>query len=167
MRGSDALFLSFGFASCTEGAYAAWLWTSGEARYRLYYFLPQTRRPRPASGASLGPWLWRQGSLAAAARAASLSSWWWAHRAPVHQPAAVAAGGRRPAPGASRYIYGWVAEHLPHDACAGSAGRGAAWDWFAPQRVVNLDGLINDAELVAVLRDGREPTTARSHIRTC
>ncbi len=153
---SDALVLLLLFAVLHGAAYAAWLWTSGEARYRLYYFLPQTLAAAASVGASLGPWLWRRipSRPLRAALAFLFVGGLTVHL--VHQARARwRQAGDDPRPVASRYIYGWVAEHLPHDAVLGARDAGRL-GWFAPQRVVNLDGLINDAEMVAVLRDGRE-----------
>ena len=154
--GSDALVLLLLFALLHGAAYGAWLWTSGEARYRLYYFLPQTLAAAACMGAALGPWLWRRVPLRplraalAVLHVAALT----VHL--VHQARARwRQAGDDPRPVASRYIYGWVADHLPHDTVLGARDAGRL-GWFAPQRVVNLDGLINDAEMVAVLREGRE-----------
>ena len=154
--GDDALVLLLLFALLHGAAYGAWLWTSGEARYRLYYFLPQTLALAACAGAALGPWLWRRVPWRPlrAALTFLLVAGLVVHL--VHQARARwQQAGDDPRPVASRYIYGWVADHLPHDAVLGARDAGRL-GWFAPQRVVNLDGLINDAEMVAVLRDGRE-----------
>jgi hypothetical protein len=63
--------------------------------------------------------------------------------------------GSDPRPVASRYIFGWLARTLPHDAVLGARDAGRL-GWFAPQPVVNLDGLINDERMVRALREGRE-----------
>jgi len=154
--GSDALVLLLLFALFHGAAYAGWLWTSGEARYRLYYFLPQTLGAAACAGAALGPWLWRRvpARPLRAALAFLLLGTLAAHL--VHQARLRwQEAGNDPGPVASRHIYGWLADHLPHDAVLGARDAGRL-GWFAPQKVVNLDGLINDATLLAALRDGTE-----------
>ena len=47
----------------------------------------------------------------------------------------------------------WLAEHAPRDALVGSWNAGIV-GYYAEQRVVNLDGLINDYELLESLEAG-------------
>jgi hypothetical protein len=154
--GSDALLLLVLFALLHGAAYAAWLWTGGEARYRLYYFLPQTMALFACLGASVGPAVWRRvpSRVARAALVLPLVAVLSAHLVKVCL-ARFREAGDDPRPVAARYIYGWVARTLPHEAVLGARDAGRL-GWFAPQRVVNLDGLINDTRLFEALRDGRE-----------
>lgn len=152
----DALTLLLLFALAHGAAYAGWLWTAGEARYRLYYFLPQWLALGACLGAAVGPPLWRRvphrpvrAALAVALLLGSSTRLVVAARGRFEQ------AGDDPRPVAGRYVYGWVARTLPKEAVLGARDAGRL-GWFAPQRVVNLDGLINDAEMVRVLRDGRE-----------
>jgi hypothetical protein len=52
---------------------------------------------------------------------------------------------------ASSYIYGWLRQHTPKDAILGARDAGKL-GWFSGRRVVNLDGLINDARFLEALR---------------
>ncbi|HEX5041532.1 MAG TPA: hypothetical protein VFV75_01435 [Candidatus Polarisedimenticolaceae bacterium] len=164
--GTDALVLLLLFALLHGAAYGAWLWTSGEARYRLYYFLPQTLVVAACAGASFGPSLWRRVPWRPLRAALTFLLVGGLTLHVVHQARARwRQAGDDPRPVAGRYIYGWAARTLPHDAVLGARDAGRL-GWFAPQRVVNLDGLINDAEFVAVLREGGEADyLARSPIR--
>jgi hypothetical protein len=154
--GNDALLLLVAFALAHGAAYAGWLWTSGEARYRLYYFLPQTLALVGCLGAWLGPAFWRgiPWRPARAALTLALLAGLSFHAVNAARARSREAGSD-PRPVASRYIYGWVARTLPRDAVLGARDAGRL-GWFAPQRVVNLDGLINDARMVAALREERE-----------
>jgi hypothetical protein len=118
------------------GAYVSWLWTGGEERYRLYYFMPQALVLAAAVGAALGPALqgrWRS-RLPAAALLVICSAYllygvnltWALYQA-------------EPGPVSRRYIYGWVRDHLPDDAVLGARDAGKL-GFFADRPVVNLDG---------------------------
>jgi hypothetical protein len=54
---------------------------------------------------------------------------------------------------ADRFVYGWIRRALPPDAVLGARDAGKL-GWFSGRKVVNLDGLINDATLYAAIRDG-------------
>jgi hypothetical protein len=153
---SDAFALLLLFGVLHYGAYVSWLWTGGEERYRLYYFMPQALLLAAAVGAAVGPALARRlrGSrwsrLAAAALLVICSAYllygvnliWGLYQA-------------EPGPVSGRYIYGWVRDNLPEDAVLGARDAGKL-GFFAGRPVVNLDGLINDQRLLAAIREGTE-----------
>jgi hypothetical protein len=162
---SDAFALLLLFGVLHYGAYVSWLWTGGEERYRLYYFMPQMLLLAAGVGAALGPALaarlggWRS-RLAAAALLVVCSAYllygvnliWALYQA-------------KPGPVSERYIYGWVKTNLPEDAVLGARDAGKL-GFFAGRPVVNLDGLINDQRLLAAIRDGTEDDyIARSPIQ--
>jgi hypothetical protein len=136
------------------GIYLAWLWTGGEARYRLYYFMPEFMLLAAATSAALGPWLARRlASTDARMVAAALGLFvlvfhlsrgvadtWRVYAAPA---GAVA----------ERHVYGWIGRTLPPGAVLGARDAGKL-GFFSGRPVVNLDGLANDQKYLAALRDG-------------
>lgn len=140
------------FAALHYAAYALWLWTPGEDAYRVYYFLPEVLlgcvlaaagtealfervRPAKSSRAAFGI----VGTVILSAHAIAQANL-YASGLPAE-----------PGPVSSRHIYGWVREHLPADAVLGARDAGKL-GWFSGRRVVNLDGLINDAAFLNALR---------------
>lgn len=135
-------------------AYGAWLWTPGEARYRLYYFMPEALALAAALGAAAGPAF----DAVVRARPARLAAGTAVLAAlVVHLVAesgrAGAAVGAGEGAVADRFVYGWIRRDLPAVAVLGARDAGKL-GWFSGRRVVNLDGLINDATLYAAIRDG-------------
>jgi hypothetical protein len=142
----DALALLALFAVLHYAAYALWLWTGGEERYRLYYFLPQWMAFAWGAGSLSPP---RAGWIAAA-----LAGVLTLHTAlAVRARDAYQDVSERPV--TESFVYGWVREHLPPDAVLGARDAGKL-GWFSGRRVVNLDGLINDQRMVEAIRDGEE-----------
>ena len=148
---SDALAALTLFALLHYAAYAFWLWTGGEVRYRLYYFLPQWMTFAAGVGACVG-------------RGRSRANRGWVAVAgtvilAVHTGLAVrdrdAYQDVSDRPLTQSFVYGWVRQHLPDGAVLGARDAGKL-GWFSGRKVVNLDGLINDQELVAAIREGRE-----------
>jgi hypothetical protein len=140
------------FAALHYAAYALWLWTPGEEAYRVYYFLPEVlvgcvlaaagiealierARPAKSSRAAFGI----VGTVILSAHAIAQANI-YAKDLPA-----------QPGPVSSRHIYGWVREHLPAGALLGARDAGKL-GWFSGHRVVNLDGLINDAAFLKALR---------------
>ncbi|HEX4935249.1 MAG TPA: hypothetical protein VFV33_18830, partial [Gemmatimonadaceae bacterium] len=134
--------------------YGAWLWTPGEARYRLYYFMPEALALVAALAAAAGPAF----DAVVRARAARVAAGVFvlgallAHLAGESIRAGEAVGAGEGAV-ADRFVYGWIRRTLPADAVLGARDAGKL-GWFSGRRVVNLDGLINDATLYAAIRDG-------------
>jgi hypothetical protein len=147
----DGVALIVLFSIFHYAAYGLWLWTSGEERYRLYYFLPQWLTFAVGLGVLVGA---RRGASsrgwAAALLVAALG---------VHAGIAVHERERwqdsSPLPVSRAFVYGWIREHLPEDAVLGARDAGKL-GWFSGRPVVNLDGLINDRTLLDAIRAGTE-----------
>jgi hypothetical protein len=135
-------------------AYGAWLWTPGEARYRLYYFMPEALALAAAVAAAAGPAFDAvvRGRAARVAVGAAAIAALVAHLAVEARRAGESIGARE-GPVAERFVYGWIRRTLPADAVLGARDAGKL-GWFSGRKVVNLDGLINDATLYAAIRDG-------------
>jgi len=149
----DALMLLTTYCVLHAGIYVGWLWTGGEARYRLYYFMPEFMLLAACASAVLGPWLAKRlagsdGRLVATALGLFLltfhlsrgvSDTWRLYAAP---PGAVA----------ESHIYGWIDGTLPPGAVLGARDAGKL-GFFSGRPVVNLDGLANGQHYLAALRD--------------
>jgi len=148
---TDALAAVSLFAILHYAAYAFWLWTGGEERYRLYYFLPQWMAFAMGLGAVAGGWnrrVLRCGFATMIFLAMAVHLILAVRDREAYQDVS-------DEPMTEGFIYGWVRETLPEDAILGARDAGKL-GWFAGRPVVNLDGLINDQRLVAAIRDGRE-----------
>jgi hypothetical protein len=171
---TDAFALLVLFSALHYAAYVLWLWTSGEERYRLYYFMPEAMVLAAALGAACGPSVERWLRARTASRQVELAG----PRAELATPrgdlgrrlvAAVlvaACSGyllygvnrvwadyaAEPGPVAQRHIYGWIRSHLPEGAILGARDAGKL-GFFSGRTVVNLDGLINDQRLLAAIRE--------------
>jgi hypothetical protein len=149
--GSDALVALATFAALHYAIHVAWLWSGGEARYRLYYYTPEAMLLAAAAGAAVGPWLGRlrRPIVRRALGATGLAFLGWHLGTSAAAMRALYAA--EPGPVAERYIYPWVRERLPPDAILGARDAGKL-GYFSGRPVVNLDGLINDQRLFAALR---------------
>jgi hypothetical protein len=143
------------FAAIHYAIHAGWIWTSSEAVYRLYYYVPETMLAAAVIGAVAGPALdglrsatWRRaiGTVGLVLLAANL----FHHASARRNFYAAEHGAVR-----DRHIYAWVRAVLPPDAILGARDAGKL-GFFSGRPVVNLDGLINDHRLFAALRDGTE-----------
>lgn len=147
----DGVALLVLFSLLHYGAYGLWLWTGGEERYRLYYFLPQWM----AFAVGLG--------VLAGERRGAFSRGWAAGLlvAALAVQTALAVRERErwqdssPLPVSRTFVYGWIREHLPEDAVLGARDAGKL-GWFSGRPVVNLDGLINDRTFLEAIRAGTE-----------
>jgi hypothetical protein len=150
----DALALLSLYAVFHYGVYASWLWTGGEARYRIYYFMPQMMLLAAALGAALGPPLARR-VKSTDARTVAMAVGFLV--LVFHLSRGVADTWRNyvvPAGSvAERYVYGWIDLNLPEDAVLGARDAGKL-GFFSGRPVVNLDGLANDQRFLAALRHG-------------
>ena len=150
----DALMLLVAYCVLHAGVYMTWLWTGGEARYRLYYFMPEFMLLAAAICAVFGSWLARRLASTDARTVATalglflltfhlsrgVADTWRLYAAPA---GAVA----------QRHVYGWIDLNLPPDAVLGARDAGKL-GFFSGRPVVNLDGLANDQHFLAALRDG-------------
>ena len=149
----DALMLLAAYCVLHAGIYMAWLWTGGEARYRLYYFMPEFMLLAAAASAVAGPWLMKRLASTDVRTVAmalgfflltfhlsrGVSDTWRLYAAPA---GAVA----------QSHVYGWIRRTLPPDAVLGARDAGKL-GFFSGRPVVNLDGLANDQRFLAALRD--------------
>ncbi|MFZ5481510.1 MAG: hypothetical protein ACOZNI_32410 [Myxococcota bacterium] len=60
----------------------------------------------------------------------------------------------------------WIGEQLPPDAVVGSWDAGVI-GWFAPQPVVNLDGVVNDVAYLRAMREGTTPALLADLTHVC
>ena len=155
--GLDGLALLALFATAHFAVYASWLWTSGEERYRLYYFTPQVMLAAAAAGSALGPLVGRlcagRTVLGASLFVALLAPLGWHLADGVRNGFRYAGGG--PGVVAESHVYGWIRRSLPPAAVLGARDAGKL-GYFAGRKVVNLDGLANDHRFLRALRDGTE-----------
>jgi hypothetical protein len=151
---ADSLTLLAVYGVLHYAVYAGWLWTGGEARYRLYYFMPQVMLLAAALGAALGPALARRFK---SSDARTLLTAVGLFVLVFHLSRGVADTWRNyqePAgPVAERYVYGWIELNLPADAVLGARDAGKL-GFFSGRPVVNLDGLANGERFLAALRQG-------------
>jgi hypothetical protein len=150
----DALALLSLYALFHYGVYAAWLWTGGEARYRIYYLMPQMMLLAAALAAALAPPLVRRLKSSDARTVATALGMLVLV---FHLSRGVADTWRNyqvlPGPVAERYVYGWIGLNLPENAVLGARDAGKL-GFFSGRPVVNLDGLANDQRFLAALRHG-------------
>ena len=150
----DALALLSLYALFHYGVYAAWLWTGGEARYRIYYLMPQMMLLAAALASALGPPLVRRLKSSDARTVATALGMLVLV---FHLSRGVADTWRNyqvlPGPVAERYVYGWIGLNLPENAVLGARDAGKL-GFFSGRPVVNLDGLANDQRFLAALRHG-------------
>jgi hypothetical protein len=151
---ADAVVALGAFVALHYAVHAGWLWTSGEAVYRVYYYLPETMLAAAAIGAVAGPALDSLRNTATlrviGVVGLGLLAFHLVHNTHARRSLYAAA------PGAvrDRHIYAWVRRALPPDAVLGARDAGKL-GFFSGHPVVNLDGLINDQRFLAALRDDR------------
>ena len=151
---ADALVALGAFAALHYAVHTGWIWTSGEAIYRLYYYVPETLLAAAVVGAVAGPALESLRNAAARRAIGVVACGLLAFHLVFHATARRNLYAAEPGAVRDRHIYAWVRQALPPDAVLGARDAGKL-GFFSGRPVVNLDGLINDQRLLAALRDDR------------
>jgi hypothetical protein len=134
--------------------HAGWVWTSGEALYRLYYYVPEAMLTAAVAGAVAGPMIDSLRNPAVRRAIAVVGLGLLVFHVVRHTSERRGLYAAEPGAVRGRPIYGGVQQVLPPDAILGARDAGKL-GFFSGRPVVNLDGLINDQRLLAALRDDR------------
>jgi len=151
---ADPLVALGAFVTVHYAIHVGWIWTSGEALYRLYYYVPETMLTAAVIGAVAGPMLDSLRNPVVRRAIAVVGVGVLAFHLVRHTSERRGLYAAEPGAVRERHIYGWVQQVLPPDAILGARDAGKL-GFFSGRPVVNLDGLINDQRLLAALRDDR------------